>query len=158
MVRLSSRLTSMKNEKTLNLEGVVCMRIFFRFEFRDLPVINIYVINIYTYTYRESASRFSRGTVLNTLKQSGINILRGKKDATTFSRQAWFVKRFTKQACRENVVASFFPHKIFTYTYIYIFQQTLEQSKQTSKVSQLQNEKFEFTYNYFPCHLLTETR
>ena len=69
----------MKNEKTLNLECVVCMRIFFRFEFRDLPVINIYVINIYTYTYRESASRFSRGTVLNTLKQSGINILRGKK-------------------------------------------------------------------------------
>ena len=55
--------------------------IFFRFEFRDLPVINIYVINIYTYTYRESASRFSRGTVLNTLKQSGINIynIRGKK-------------------------------------------------------------------------------
>ena len=38
--------------------------------------------------YRESASRFlrgtvhrfSRGTVLNMLKQSGINILRGKKD------------------------------------------------------------------------------
>ena len=45
--------------------------------------------------YRESASRFSRGTVLNTLKQSGINILRGKKDATTFSRQACFVNRFT---------------------------------------------------------------
>ena len=41
--------------------------------------------------YRESASRFSRGTVLNTLKQSGINTLRGKKDATTFSRQACFV-------------------------------------------------------------------
>ena len=72
----------MKNEKILNLEGVVYMRIFFRFEFRDLPVINIYVINIYTYTYRESASRFSRGTVLNTLKQSGINIynIRGKKN------------------------------------------------------------------------------
>ena len=71
----------MKNEKILNLEGVVYMRIFFRFEFRDLPVINIYVTNIYTYTYRESASRFSRGTVLNTLKQSGINIynIRGKK-------------------------------------------------------------------------------
>ena len=34
---------------------------------------------------RESASRFSRGTLLNTLKQSGINILRRKKDATTFS-------------------------------------------------------------------------
>ena len=35
--------------------------------------------------YMESASRFSCGTVHNTLKQSGINILRGKKDATTFS-------------------------------------------------------------------------
>ena len=42
-------------------------------------------IYIYIYIDRESASRFSRGTVLNTLKQSGINILRGKKDATTFS-------------------------------------------------------------------------
>ena len=31
----------------------------------------------------ESVSRFSRGTVLNTLNQSVINILRGKKDATT---------------------------------------------------------------------------
>ena len=76
-------------------EGVVRMRIFFRFtppkefEFRDLPVINIYT---------------------------------------------------------------------YTYIYIYIFQQSLEQSKQTRKLSQLQNEKFEFTYNYFPCHLLTETR
>ena len=42
-------------------------------------------LNIFIYIYRESASQFSRGTVLNTLKQSGINILRGKKDATTFS-------------------------------------------------------------------------
>ena len=33
----------------------------------------------------KSASRFSRGTVLNTFKQSRINIMRGKKDATTFS-------------------------------------------------------------------------
>ena len=32
------------------------------------------------YIYRKSASRFSRGTVLNTLKQSRINIMRGKKD------------------------------------------------------------------------------
>ena len=49
--------------------------------------IYIYIcyIYIYIYIYRESASRFSHGTVLNTLKQSGINILRGKKDATTFS-------------------------------------------------------------------------
>ena len=28
----------------------------------------------------KSASRFSRGTVHNTLKQSRINIMRGKKD------------------------------------------------------------------------------
>ena len=30
------------------------------------------------------------------------------------------VKRFTKQACRENVVASFFPLEIYIYIYIYI--------------------------------------
>ena len=41
--------------------------------------------NIYIYTYRECASPFSHGTVLNMLKQSGINILRGKKDTTTYS-------------------------------------------------------------------------
>ena len=39
---------------------------------------------IYISIYRESVSRFSRGTVLNTLMHCGINILRGKKDATTF--------------------------------------------------------------------------
>ena len=33
----------------------------------------IYIF-IYIYIYRKSASRFSRGTVLNTLKQSRINI------------------------------------------------------------------------------------
>ena len=31
-------------------------------------------------------------------------------------------------------------------------------SKQTSKLSQLKNKKFEFTYKYFPCHLLTAQR
>ena len=41
-------------------------------------------INIFIYIYRKSASRFSRGTVLNTLKQSRINIMRGKKDATIY--------------------------------------------------------------------------
>ena len=41
-------------------------------------------IYIYIYIYRKSAGRFSRGTVLNTLKQSRINIMRGKKDVTTF--------------------------------------------------------------------------
>ena len=45
----------------------------------------IYIyIYIYIYVYRKSASRFSRGTVLNTLKQSRINIMRGKNDATTY--------------------------------------------------------------------------
>ena len=39
---------------------------------------------IYIYIYRKSASQFLRGTVLNTLKQNRINIMRGKKDATTF--------------------------------------------------------------------------
>ena len=39
---------------------------------------------IYIYIYRKSASRFSRGTVLSTLKQSRINTMRGKKDAATF--------------------------------------------------------------------------
>ena len=53
--------------------------------------------------YRESASRFSRGTVLNTLKQSGRNILRGTKDATTFSRQACFVSSFTPQGFNERI-------------------------------------------------------
>ena len=50
------------------------------------------------YTY-ESASR----TVLNTLKQRGINILRGKKDATTFSQQACFVNCFTLQGFNERI-------------------------------------------------------
>ena len=45
----------------------------------------IYIyIYIYIYMYRKSAIRFSRGTVLNTLKQSRINIMRGKNDATTY--------------------------------------------------------------------------
>ena len=41
-------------------------------------------IYIYIFIFRKFASRFSRGTVLNTLKQSRINIMRGKKDVTTF--------------------------------------------------------------------------
>ena len=36
-------------------------------------------INKYIYIYRKSASRFSSGTVLNTLKQSRINIMGGKR-------------------------------------------------------------------------------
>ena len=31
------------------------------------------------------------------------------------------MKRFTKQACRENVVASFFSLNIYIYIYIYIY-------------------------------------
>ena len=54
-------------------------------------------ICMYVYIYRKSASRFSRGTVLNTLKQSRINIMRGKKGRNYISRQACFVKRFTLQ-------------------------------------------------------------
>ena len=42
--------------------------------------LSIYLyIYIYIYIDRKSASRFSRETVLNTLKQSRINIMRGKK-------------------------------------------------------------------------------
>ena len=48
-----------------------------------IPKVYIYIY-IYIYIYRKSAGRFSRGTVLNTLKQSRINIMRGKKDVTTF--------------------------------------------------------------------------
>ena len=55
---------------------------------RHIPtslIRDIYIyIYIYIHIYRKSASRFSRGTVLNTLKQSRLNIMRGKKDAITF--------------------------------------------------------------------------
>ena len=46
--------------------------------------LSILQIQSNIYIYRKSASRFSRGTVLNTLKQSRINITRGKKDATIY--------------------------------------------------------------------------
>ena len=69
---------------------------------RQTSYIYIYIY-IYIFIYRESASRFSHGTVLNMLKQSKINILRGKKDATTFSRQACFVNRFTLQGFNERI-------------------------------------------------------
>ena len=48
------------------------------------------MLYIHIYISRKSAGRFSRGTVLNTLKQSRINIMRGKKDATTFPSQLHF--------------------------------------------------------------------
>ena len=65
---------------------------------------NMYI----TWICRKSASRFSRGTVLNTLKQSRINIMRGKKDATTFP-------------------ASFFPLIIFNLN-MYIFSLSVNNS------------------------------
>ena len=64
----------------------------------------------------ESVSRFSRGTVLNTLKQSGINIKPLKSEA------------IHETGLSGNVVASFFPlkkkkkkKKIYIYIYIYIY-------------------------------------
>ena len=53
-------------------------------------------VKILHYIYRKSASRFSRVTVLNTLKQSRINIMRGKKDATTFPDKpvSWIASLF----------------------------------------------------------------
>ena len=55
------------------------------------------------YIYRKSASRFSRGTVFNMLKQSRINIMRGKKGRNYISRQACFMNRFTLQGFNERI-------------------------------------------------------
>ena len=68
--------------------------------------IYIYVyMYICIYIYRKSASRFSCGTVLNTLKQSRINIMRGKKGR--------------KIGLSGNVVASLFlSHNIYIYIYM----------------------------------------
>ena len=52
--------------------------------FTYIPILTYRYKFTYIYIYRKSASRFSRGTVLNTLKQSRINIMRGKNDATTY--------------------------------------------------------------------------
>ena len=51
----------------------------------------------YINIYRKSASRFLRGTVLNALKQSRINIMRGKKgrNIDVQSRQANYVSCFS---------------------------------------------------------------
>ena len=76
---------------------------------RDDSIVSLFFLNSSSTvlwksrkTYRESASRFSRGTVLNMLKQSEIN-RKKKKDATTFSRQACFVNRFTLQGFNERI-------------------------------------------------------
>ena len=59
---------------------------------------------IYIYIYRKSANRFSRGTVLNTLKQSRINkYYERKKRRNYISRQACFVNRFTLQGFNERI-------------------------------------------------------
>ena len=84
----------------------VCIYIYTHTHTYTNPYIYIYIyIYIYVYKYRESAGRFSRETVLNKLKQSGINIPIniGKRDATTFSRQACFVNRFTLQGFNERI-------------------------------------------------------
>ena len=73
-----------KKKKMYIYVGSLCFGISVVSSLYVFSYINIYIY-IYIYIDRESASRFSRGTVLNTLKQSGINILRGKKDTTTFS-------------------------------------------------------------------------
>ena len=39
------------------------------------------------------------------------------------------MKRFTKQACRENVVASFFPLKIFIPLYFNVFSTVLHENR-----------------------------
>ena len=52
----------------------------FVFSYLNMYIYYICIsIYIYIYIYRKSASQFSRETVLNTLKQSRINIMRGKK-------------------------------------------------------------------------------
>ena len=79
---------------------------------------NIIYSNIYIcmYVCRKSASRFSRGTVLNTLKQSRINIMRGKKDATTFPDKpvSWIASLF--RGLNSWRVKLFYAVKIF-FTY-----------------------------------------
>ena len=64
---------------------------------------------IYIYIYGKSASRFSRGTVLNTLNLSRINIMRGKKGRN-------YISHFGKCSC-----VLFSSHNIYIYTYIYIY-------------------------------------
>ena len=91
----------------------------------SLQNVCVYIyIYIYIYIYRKSASRFSRGTVLNMLKQSRINIMRGKKGSNFISRQACFVNRFKaihETGLSGNVVASLFPsHNIYIYICIYL--------------------------------------
>ena len=72
--------------------------------------------------------------MLNTLKQSRINIMRGKKDVTTFPDKPVYkpIKPLKSEAIHEtglsgNVVASFFLLIIFIYIYIYIAVNSCDQ-------------------------------
>ena len=61
------------------------MYIYTHFQTVAILKKNLYAFCLLIYNiYRKSASRFARGTVLNTLKQSRINTMRRKKDAITF--------------------------------------------------------------------------
>ena len=72
------------------------------------------------YIYRKSASRFSRETVLNTLKQSRINIMRGKKLRPFFPLIIFmYIYTYTYKY-------------IYIYIYIYIYVYILEQIKRGS--------------------------
>ena len=68
-------------------------------------------VYIYIYIYIKSASRFSRGTVLNTPKQSRTNIMRGKKGRNHIPRQACLVNRFTLLSSYIKEIYIFFAHQ-----------------------------------------------
>ena len=86
----------------------------------NLYIYTYIYIYIYIYiNYRESASRFSCGTVRNMLKQSGINILRGKKD--------FFPLKI-------NIYISFFNLVFFEWLDMYFFLQHLCRSFKIWKV------------------------
>ena len=58
----------------------------------------------------KSVSLFSRGTVLNKLKQSRINIMRGTKGATTFPNRNRLVGKCSCARCSS--------HNIYIYIYM----------------------------------------
>ena len=72
-------------------------------------------ICIYIYRDRESASRFSRGAVLNTLKQqSGINILRGKGHAKIDLQTPYFAPNLSSTPSWKNSTSPI-PQRIFRF-------------------------------------------
>ena len=60
---------------------------------------------IYIYIYKKSASRFLRGTVLNTLKQSRINIMRGKKGRNYISHI--YIYNYTSKPMQNRLNSKF---------------------------------------------------